>query len=186
MLRIIALITFFAVPTSNAAEHSCEIKPAKFHEFMKQDFDTFDQKPNGWRSFYQTSGDCDLTIAMLIDSYHLSHQEQLVPWQDRLLSWHVGQSFGFLSLYDLAILRFQKSFDPQELPTPAFHWNAYARATIAFMKKDKVALQKAHDEFAPVAPSEINNFKIVERFIRCFDSSYFDAYAGMGTCKQLY
>lgn len=184
MIKIITLLMLLSIPVLYAGDKPCEIKPDKFNEFMKQDFDTFDQKPNGWRSLYQISGNCDLTIAMLIDSYHLTHQEQLFPWQDRLLSWHVGQSFGFLNLYDLAITRFQKAFDPEELSKPEFHWNAYARATIAFLKKDMPALKKARDEFTPLNPMEVNNFKIVERFIRCFNASYFDAYAGMGACTK--
>jgi hypothetical protein len=120
---------------------------------------------------------------MLIDSYHLTHQEKLLPWQGRLLYWHVGQYFGFLNLYELAIQRFSKSFNPEEPPKPDFHWNAYARATIAFMKKDMPALKKARDEFAPMNPKERNNYEIVERFVRCFNESYSDAYSGIGACK---
>jgi hypothetical protein len=165
------------------AEGQCEVAPEKFDEFMKQDYLTFDQTNKGWRSLIFGGRECDLTIALLIDSYNLGHQGKLKPSQERILYWHAGQSFGFLKLYDLAVARFSNSFDPTEAPNPEFHWNAYARASIAFLKKDKDALQKAHDEFSPVAPAELNNFKIVERFIRCFDSSYFDAYAGAGTCK---
>ena len=178
---LISLTIFYSV--LSFGKDSCEFSPAKYNEFMQQDFDTFDQQPNGWRSLHNGPEGCGLAIVLLIDSYHLSHQQRLVPWQARLLSWHVGQNFGFLNLYVLAILRFQKSFDPEELPNPEFHWNAYARATIAFMKKDMTALKNARDEFTTVNPMEVNNFKIVERFIRCFNASYFDAYAGLGACK---
>lgn len=175
------LVTSLTAPAfANAA---CEVKPEKFAEFMKQDFWTFDQTDKGWRSLYPGGRDCDLTIALIIDSYHLSHAGKLEPWQERMAYWHVGQSFAFLKLYDLAINRFSNSFDLKEDPKPEFHWNAYARASIAFLKHDKTALQKAYDEFSPVSTKEINNFKIVERFIRCFDASYYDAYSGTGACK---
>jgi hypothetical protein len=183
MFKKLFLITAILLSTIASADQYCELKPEQFHAFMQQDFDTFDQKPTGWRSLYVPSGACDLSIIVLIDSYHQSHQGKLVPWQDRLLTWHVGQSLGFLNLYDLAIARFQNSYDPQELPKPEFHWNAYVRASIAFMNKDRAALQRAHDEFITVAPMESNNFKIVERFIRCFDANYFDAYSGTGKCQ---
>lgn len=161
----------------------CELKPEKFNELMHQDFDTFDQKPIGWRSLDKNDGSCNLTIALIIDSYLLNHQSKLLASQIRLLHWHTGQNFGFLNLYALAIAKFNNSFDPQESQNPEFHWNAYARATIAFMKKDKAALQKALDEFTVVSPMEVPNLKIVERFIRCFDAPYFDAYTGTGACE---
>ena len=177
------LVAFAAtLPLAGFAIQSCDLTPEQTASFMQQDYDTFDQKPQGWRSLYTEGGACNLTIALLIDSYHLGHQGQLVPWQDRILYWHAGQAFGFINLYDLAILRFRNTFDPEEATPPEFHWNAYARATIAFLQKDRAALQKALDEFVNTAPAEVNNFKLVERFVRCFEASYFDAYTGTGTC----
>jgi hypothetical protein len=176
LLASLASFTAFASP-------SCELSPAKLKVFLSQDFDTFDQKPNGWRSLYDGTEACNLTIALLVDGYHMTNQSKMLPWQDRLSYWHAGQSYAFLGLPEVAVERFSHSFDPDEQDTPDFHWNAYVRASLAFLSKDRAALEKARDEFTKVAPLEANNYKIVERFLRCFDTSYFEAYSGTGTCQ---
>lgn len=177
------LIFVFLVSGASFASASCGLEAEKFEALMALDFDAFDQKPAGWRSLDDGSDACQLTIAILIDSYHLSHQATMLPWQDRLSYWHAGQYYAFLGLRDLAVQRFSKSFDPGETADPGFHWNAYARATIAFMNRDRAALEKARDEFTKVNPLEMNNFKIVERFLRCFQATYYEAYSGTGTCQ---
>lgn len=174
---IVAALLFSAL-----ARAQCELTPTQAETFLAQDFDTFDQKPEGWRSLYSPGGTCDLVIAQLIDSYHLTHQASMLPWQDRLSYWHAGQSYAFAKLDTVAVRRFENSFDPDEPASPAFHWNAYARATIAFLKRDRAALEKARDEFVTVSPLETSNYKIVLRFLRCFNASYFEAYSGGGGC----
>jgi len=177
-MRLLMLLSCLAVCSAPA----CELTPAQATKFLAQDFDTFDQSPDGWRSLYQTGGNCDLVIAQLIDSYHLSHQKTMEPWQDRLSYWHAGQSYAFLELRAIAVERLRNAFDPEENANPSFHWNAYARATIAFLEQDKAALMKAQSEFVTVNPAEASNFKIVQRFGRCFGATYFEAYTGSGGC----
>jgi hypothetical protein len=184
-MKLLTIFVFFSLSVNPVmASNSCDVTSSMFAKFMRQDYWTFDQTKNGWRGLDNGSEKCTLAMAQLIDSYQLSHTKDLKPSQSQILYWHAGQNLAFLDIKEIAISRFSNSFDPLEPEKPDFHWNAYARATIAFLLKDKAALLKARDEFSPVAHAETANFNIVERFIRCPNSSYLDAYGGIGTCPK--
>jgi hypothetical protein len=62
----------------------------------------------------------------------------------------------------------------------AIRWNAYVRATIAFLEKDREELMRMRDEIAdgPKLQGAIPNLDVVNRLIAHFDSPYSVAYRG--------
>jgi hypothetical protein len=85
--------------------------------------------------------------------------------------------------YPDAISKMGQTFKPNEKSTDAFLWNPYAKATIAFLKKDKPALISERKKLARGAsPFNHLNLRHVDAFIRCFDSTYQEAYS-ISSCK---
>jgi hypothetical protein len=71
--------------------------------------------------------------------------------------------------YKGAISRMEKTLKLNKEITTAF-WNPYARATIAFLKRDKPALLNERQILARgLSPAERLNLRKVDGFIRCFE-----------------
>jgi hypothetical protein len=105
-----------------------------------------------------------------------------LDWQKDILVWHSGQISGELNDYPRAISQMERTMKPNEKPTDAFLWNPYARATIAFLKKDKKSLLSERTKLARgSSPFNHINLRKVDAFIRCFNSTYHDAYSE--TCE---
>jgi hypothetical protein len=167
----------------NIFRRDCRVSPHAFVLFMEQDFWTFDQSQVGHRLF--DSEYCNILSAQLIDSYLLSNLENLSESYNRILHWHAGQNYAFEDIVDVALVRFRSSYNPDEPVDTDFHWNAYVAATIAFLQKDRAALAQARSEFGESPSSnDMINLRIIDRFIRCFDSNYSDAYSGKGSCAN--
>jgi hypothetical protein len=164
---------------------SCKVSPQYLDLLMAQEFWTFDQTPFGHRYLFSPAHLCKTASAPLIDAYTLTHQATLLPYQSRILFFHAGQDYAMSNAYGTAVARFQNAFDKDEPQEPEFHWNAYVSATIAFLKKDKDALVAARAKFPdPPGGGDVTNVKIVDRFLKCFDSNYLDVYSGSGTCSK--
>jgi hypothetical protein len=93
-------------------------------------------------------------------------------------SFHAGQLYAFDGLYELAIHRFKKSFNPNEEKQSELSWNTYVKATIAFLNKNKAELKSAREEMnlKNETPGNQLNEGVVNRLLHCTDRSYKDAY----------
>lgn len=181
MRPIILVLLIVAFPSLSHGKNPCALTALDIVENLGLSFHEFDQTfGQGSRKWFEKG--CYLESGYLSDIYHLHHLDKLEPWQDGILYFHSGQSYAFANLYPLAIERFSKSFDPLEPEDPNFPWNAYVRATIAFLQKDLPTI-KAQLKIMETKENP-NNLKIVRRFTRCLESPYSDAYSGSGTCKQ--
>jgi hypothetical protein len=154
----------------------CEISDSERDALLSLDYNAFDQSlpDGGWRK-YQA---CPLLTRDLIDAYTSKHSGTLEKQQWDVLVWHSGQISGFAGDYADAIAKMQQTTKPKEKPTDAFLWNPYVRASIAFLKKDKRTLLSARKRLASgMSPFNRINLRQVDAFIRCFNSSYEDAYS---------
>lgn len=163
--------------------NDCQLSSLQNDLLMDQEFWTFDQSPFGHRYFYTVSKRCGLASAKVTDRYISKHRATLLPNQFGILNFHAGQYYAFEDSYEVAVARFKNSLDKSEPENPDFHWNDYVFATISFLKKDKPSLLAAIQRY-PSKPTggDAINFMIVKRFLKCFDSSYTDAYGNKGTC----
>ena len=126
-----------------------------------------------------------LDAGILIDAYIKKH-EDLDESQRVNLNFHAGQMYAFANDTETAIERFDKSTYAEEPPDLPLRWNAYVRATIAFLNKDTKRLKECREEIAagPTFQGEKANLDVVDRLIDNFDKPYSEAYGGRRN-KQL-
>lgn len=167
------------------APSNCSVSPEQFNAFIRQDLETFDQKPEGWRSLVGPMGDhCSFEAAELIDIYHLEHFTPVRPQGWSQLYWHSGQNYAAAgaAYYQIAISRFLASKVPPEQDDPEFKWNPYVDGSVAFLKKDLPTLKAARNQMKG-ATKALMNIRVLDRFIKCFNRSYWDAYALIDECS---
>ena len=144
---------------------------------LRLDYDAFDQRPgSGWRKLAEARK--YLEGAGLIDRYE--KREGLEPWQRINLRFHAGQMYAMAGVEDKALARFRVSITTDEPPDSPIRWNAYVKATIAFLEKDRERLLPLRNEIAqgPTFMGTIPNLDVVDRFLEHFDGSYAKAYRG--------
>jgi hypothetical protein len=166
------------------------------------DENQFDQDmKGGWRALSSTTG-CNLAAADLLREYREAHHQT-----SGLLFWHEAQLRAFSGQYREAITLMEHSYKPADADKAG--WNPYVDATIAFLRKDKPALEQAKSRLAIVPPPtgdkdmgpivdgymEVKfidgttrkirwpmNIDVVDGLENCFDKSYTEAYEN--TCRQ--
>lgn len=169
---------------------------------LSLDENQFDQDTSGgWRTLSSRPG-CALVAADLLHDYREAHHKD-----SGLLYWHEAQVRAFAGQYREAIGLMEHSYKPAEADHAG--WNAYVDATIAFLRKDRMALEQARLRLAAVPPPAAGadippvidgymevkfadgttrkvhwppNIDIVEGFQECFDKPYVDAYNE--ACRQ--
>lgn len=150
---------------------------------LELSYQDFDQRPgSGWRKVARDGK--FLEAAELIERYEKS-KTGLNEWQQINLRFHAGQLYAFADKYDQALSRFETALVPREPPDAPIRWNAYVKATIAFLKKDRESLRSFRDEIAkgPKLQGSVPNLDVVDRLIEHFDEPYRVAYSGKPKCN---
>jgi hypothetical protein len=167
--------TVHSVSSARQSE-SCSISGAGREALLNLDYNSFDQSlpAGGWRQFQM----CPLFTRALIDAYTERHSQILQKQQWDVLVWHSGQISAMAGDYADAIAKMGQTLKPNEKPTDGFLWNPYAKATIAFLKKDLPALvaERKNLDLA-LSPLSRINLRHVDAFIRCRESTYAVAYS---------
>ncbi len=160
------------------------------------DQDSFDQDlEGGWRPIANTKG-CELAAADLIRDYRELHYPQGLRGPAgngniEILFWHEGQVRAMANQSQEAVTLFEQSFDSTSQPD----WAEYAKATIAFLRQDRKALEAARVALLDLPEPEgwaervqemkeqygfdmkwPSNLGVVDALLRCFDRPYSDAY----------
>ena len=157
---------------------------------LLQDYQTFDLTGRGWRAVDQQPG-CEAAAADLIARYRALQRGILQEPEARTLRWHEGQVRAGLGDTAAALALLTTTHDPD----PASVWNPFVDATIAFLNKDRPALEAARDTLAAAPqPPEFEamaadfeqrtgrrpvwppNLDVVRAFVTCFDRTYREAY----------
>lgn len=181
-------------PTVDGAVNSCISDRAAI---LALDREQFDRTPgSGWRPIADVDG-CEADAAGLIGEYR---ETRIDPDDTRAaasLAWHEGQLRAAAGQTERALSLFSTTFRDEIENDADVAWNHYVSATMAFLTQDRQALDAAHEAlaalpepdfwaeasertqekygFTPVWPSNLN---VVERFQKCFDTSYKEAYSG--------
>lgn len=178
--RIISyvFVLFFTAPLSACAQMKvrnetrankatppeCIISPSEREALLSLDYNSFDQSlPNGgWRKYDH----CPKLARELLDEYTIRHEAYLQKQQWDVLVWHSGQISAIAGDYLDAISKMEKTIKPNEKPTDAFLWNPYARATIAFLRRDKALLLSEREKLARgLSPFNRINLRKVDSFV---------------------
>jgi hypothetical protein len=137
---------------------------------------------------------CELAAADLIAEYRTANAAVLVnghPQQITGLNWHEAQLRAANGQTERAIRLFEQS-RVTYMESDAL----YGQATVAFLKRDRAALQQARDALAPLPPPPDfaqatedfrrrtgqvatwpSNLGVVDGLIACFDHSYREAFS---------
>lgn len=160
----------------------------------------FDQGPDGWRRIAGMP-DCDLVAADLLRDYQAAHGSRV-----GLLYWHEAQLRAFAGQGAAAIALMQQSRKPDAEDRGG--WNPYVDATIAFLRRDRAAFERARATLAayvtppgsglppvkdgyvdvPFADGQVRkvrwppNIDVVDGLAHCFDQPYQYAYGD--ACRQ--
>ena len=174
------------------AATSCAVDRDALLALDEQHFDQdLSNGGSGWRALARKP-ECQLAAADLLRDYRAAHNTQ-----SGILFWHEGQLRAMAGDYLAAIPLLEKSRKP--VGEDQAGWNDYVDATVAFLKKDRQALDAARSQLAeakPDADTEIKdgfieahmadgrvarlawppNLDVVDGLRRCFDKPYAAAY----------
>lgn len=140
----------------------------------------------GWRKLAMREK-CQDEAADLIHDYREKHK-----LDSPILFWHEGQVRAEMGQTEAAIRLFRLSRKPSD---PGTGWNEYVEASVAFLRNDRPAFDKARAALAVLPqPAAWNlrkpngelvawpmNLEVVDELGRCFGLPYKQAY---GRCKK--
>lgn len=192
-------LTSCSTPAPTVSSHAmCDYDRARLLSLEESKFD--EDLSGGWRTLASNPG-CQAVAADLLRDYRQVHKNE-----SGLLYWHEGQLRAFSGQTQEAIALMEHA-----RPAPGAEdnggWGPYVEATIAFLRRDKLALDNARLKLAALPPPtgkdaspvidgffEVDfgdgkmrkfrwppNIDVVEGLIQCFDKSYTEAYAD--TCR---
>lgn len=153
----------------------------------------FDQDlTGGWRALEMRG--CEAEAADLIRDYRRSGPRRDVG----ILSWHEGQLRADIGQYRAAISLFKRA--RRKPADDTIGWNFYVDGSIAFLRGDRMALERARARLARVPPPpdppvfDINgktvpvawplNLNVLDGFIKCFGRPYREAYSSAACTQQ--
>lgn len=193
-ILLAGIVATFA-STASAQEADTERCPHDRARLLALDERQFDQDlSGGWRQLSNMPG-CTLVAADLLRDY-----QQTRNTNSGLMFWHEAQLRANAGQYLEAIALMKRSYKPANDDKAG--WNAYVDATIAFLARDKAALQRARQALSAIpAPVGANvppvvdgymevdfadgvkrkirwppNIDVIEGLEACFDKPYAQAY----------
>ena len=213
---IVALLAASALTLLPAEERTelarCGVNDAEAGRLLALNWEDFDQDhtPGGWRAI-AAKPNCFGAAAAMIELYLVA--STAVPQPDSheasSLRWHAGQMHAFAGDPEAAIALFRGTYDPPGTAAEAeegVSWNAYVDATVAFLERNRPALEAAHKRLAaqpipeemaaerkaelatkpgadlpPLSPPHLD---VVDRLLTCFGSSYSIAFRGQCVSAQ--
>jgi hypothetical protein len=162
MLTLLSMSTWGCATTRKTALLET-LGEGEYSRLMELSLDDFDQSSAGFRPY---SGDYELVRALIPEYIQVN---RLSSAQSRNLHWHLGQIHAFNGDYKSAIAEMKQSYEGGSIS-----WASYVRGSIAFLERDKTALQDALNTLAE--QENQMNLEILENFVKYFGRSYSEAY----------
>lgn len=178
---------------ASSAQDLCAHDPAALIALTPEAFDQ--DMDGGWRPLAEKA-ECREAAADLLAAYRTAHWGDLDADELHLNYWHEGQVRASMGQTASAVRLLMAGVNPA---ADSGGFENYALGTIAFLQKDRSALQAARDrlaatpqppEFAQAAAryraqygGELAwplNLDILDGFLACFDRTYDEAY---GDCR---
>lgn len=198
LLAVALVSACVATAPQNASEDFAKVSCVNDRDAILQlDMEQFDRTPgSGWRPIADIDG-CEIAAADLIAEYRKTPINEDDTRTASSLTWHEGQLRAAANQTEQALNLFSNTLREKIDNNADVAWNLYVSATMAFLNRDRQALDAAHAElrtlpepdfwaeaskrtqekygFTPVWPSNLN---VVEKFQKCFDTTYREAYSG--------
>lgn len=158
---MIALATVLSVAVSCfVPSHEVELQ----HSLPYEAFDSR-EAPFGWRVL--SANTCTDAALALLRSYAAVNSSRLTQDQRLEIAFHSGQALALAGRDQESIPYFEEAVSSQ---APA-EWQTYVNATLAFLKRDSVALASARAAYAKIAPSSMR-LQIIDGFVACPNEPY--------------
>ena len=139
---------------------SCSLAADEFHAFINLSFGDFDQAmTGGWRAVAHRG--CELTAAMLIDTYIADEPSRMSVVDRENLAFHAGQMYAYAGLPDVAAHRLLRSLSTHTVLGSQVAWNPYVLATVAFLQRDGAALLSQREALAASTPTPANKINLL-------------------------
>jgi hypothetical protein len=146
------------------------------NEELSVGYVAFDQTPeSGWRLKAEDKRYTE-AASMIVD--YIAEHPELLQNQIRNLNFHGGQMLAYAHDYKSAKEKFQLCMVDVEPENSPIRWNAYVKATIAFLEQDRVTLETCRAEIAagPKMGDIIPNLDVVDSLLNHIGESYESAY----------
>lgn len=190
MLRaLLATVALAGLATSAQAQQPTCAPDGQI--MLLQDFDKFDLSDFGWRKVLRQQG-CEPAAAELIAKFVALRLPMLSREELRSLRGHEGLLWARIGEKDKALALLAQANDPADPNGPAA---LFITATIAFLKKDRTALEDARTALAGApkpadydaqaeeytratgvpAPAWPPDLDAVDALLKCFDRPYREA-----------
>jgi hypothetical protein len=167
MLRVLSFVVVLAT--------GCSQPPHGSDDLLRLGAAEFNATGMGWR-ILEARGEY-LTAARLLEAYVNRHEHTLSEDEIVLFHFHAAQEFAFAGEYARALSHLPKSRYAVD-PMPILRWNDYVAATEAFLRRDRMALQRARERIAgtPKWNGEVLTLNVVDSLVEHFDEQYLAAY----------
>lgn len=159
-----------AVALLAAATPACTLPSAEGVAQQALPYAVFDSRgtPFGWRVL--AAAGCTDTAVSLLAQYAEANRSRLAAAEVREISFHIGQALAMAGREQESIAPFERALDSGA----TLEWATYVRATLAFLRRDAVALQAARASYAAIAPGSVR-LRIIEGLIACPTEPYMKA-----------
>lgn len=158
----------------------------KTPDYNKMTFHEFDQSENGVRKLIKAKKFEEAAVAI---TNYLSNVKDLTSYQKCLLNWHAGQTYAKCGKNDLAIHYFNLAAKEQDEMIKIFGPAAsyYYEATVAFLNKDRVLLEKQLQEIMkiPIKDYPLSNVVLVPGLVHDMFENFNASYSNLPDIPSL-
>jgi len=146
---------------------SCSVPADESTRQAQLAYSAFDSQtgPYGWRGL--SGRGCVESAVSLLASYEASNISRVTAPEAMELAFHIGQVLALSGREQESIAHFERALGA----TATTEWRTYVEATLAFLRRDTVALKTAHDRYAAVAPGSMR-LRFIKGYIACPDDPY--------------
>ena len=155
------LLSLLMVAAAGAGS-PCAVPPAEPARQATLAYTSFDSQaaPYGWR--YLSGVGCTDAAVSMLTGYAAANNDGLRPGDAMELSFHIGQVLALAGRDAESLAHFEHALRPAATK----EWATYVQATVAFLKRDAVAVRAARDEYALVAPGSMR-LRFIDGFLAC-------------------
>jgi hypothetical protein len=156
-----------ALLLATAATAQCAVPPDERMRQLRSTYEQFDSRPgrHGWRQL--SAGGCVGEAVKLLADYSSTNAGRLNRSERSEIAFHQGQVLAFAGRDTEALPHFQRAFEIGGTE----EWTTYVAATIAFLRRDSVALSKARGRYAEIAPGSMR-LTVIDGFVKCAARDY--------------
>ena len=162
-MSIVGLVAALLVSTAQ----DCVVPPAERTAQLSLGYAAFDgdHGKHGWRHLGAIG--CAESAVELLEAYLQAHGHELSGEQQREAAFHMGQTLALAGREPQSLPYFERA----QSGAASREWQAYVAATLAFLRRDRDALEAARAAYAALSPGSMR-LRIIDGLLACPSESY--------------